>query len=157
MIIDADGAESVTNEFVYEKRFGARNQLELAVESYRKAGDRDMTPATFLGGVVSGTIAFVMAESLQLTTPDLLLALLMSFLQVGLGFLFITIGARWVPAAQVALLALSETLLAPLWVWIFIGEAPTSLALVGGLIVLGAVAAQGFHGIRQQVIANRGV
>ncbi len=130
---------------------GAPLTFALMIVLYRKAGDRDMTPATFLGGVVAGLIAFVMAESLRLTTPDLLLAMLLGFVQVGLGFLFITLGARWVPAAQVALLALVETILAPLWVWAFLGEAPSAAALIGGLIVLGAVVAQGYHGIRRDI------
>lgn len=129
---------------------GAPFTFAIMLVMYRKAGDKDMTPATFLGGVLTTCIALVMADSLVLSSHDLALSLLMGFVQVGLGFLLITIGARWVPAAQVALLALSETVLAPLWVWIFLGEVPSSLALVGGLIILIAVGAQGYQGIKQE-------
>ena len=57
------------------------------------------------------------------------------------------LGSRRVPAAEVSLLLLSEPILAPIWVWLFVGEAPSSMALVGGLIVFGAVAAQAIAGV----------
>ncbi|HET6221276.1 MAG TPA: EamA family transporter, partial [Dongiaceae bacterium] len=57
------------------------------------------------------------------------------------------LGARHVPAAQVALLLLTEVILAPFWVWLFVGETPTPTALIGGLIVLGAVMAQAVAGV----------
>jgi drug/metabolite transporter (DMT)-like permease len=59
------------------------------------------------------------------------------------------LGTRWVPAAQVALLALTETILAPTWVWMIYDERPASLALIGGLVVLVAVAAEGVAGLRR--------
>jgi drug/metabolite transporter (DMT)-like permease len=71
----------------------------------------------------------------------------MGIVQTGAGAVFIMLGARRVPAAQVSLLLLTEPILAPLWVWIFVDEAPTATALVGGLIVLGAVIAQAIAGV----------
>ena len=59
--------------------------------------------------------------------------------QIGLGFVFLTIGGRLIPAGEVALITLLEIVLGPLWVWAFIGERPPTATLVGGAIVLGAV------------------
>ena len=48
-------------------------------------------------------------------------------------------GARYVPAAKVSILALLEVVLAPIWVWIFVHEAPSTTTLIGGAIVLAGV------------------
>jgi drug/metabolite transporter (DMT)-like permease len=57
------------------------------------------------------------------------------------------LGARRVPAAEVSLLLLAEIILSPLWVWLVVGEAPSPIALGGGLIVFGAVAMQSAIGV----------
>ena len=62
--------------------------------------------------------------------------------------MLITLGARFLPAAEVALLSLAETVLAPLWVWAGVGEVPALLTLAGGAIVLSAVVAQAVTGMR---------
>ena len=62
--------------------------------------------------------------------------------QIGLGLVFLTIGGRLIPAAEVALITLLEVVLGPLWVWIFLSEQPSAATLAGGAIVLGAVAIQ---------------
>jgi len=115
----------------------------------RSAADRDMIPATCLGGLVSVAIAFVMAGDLVLSATDLALSILFGTLQLGLGFILITVAARWVPAAQVALLMLAEVILTPIWVWLLLDERPTEPALLGGLIVFAAVASQGILALQQ--------
>jgi len=62
--------------------------------------------------------------------------------QIGLGLIFLTIGARLIPAAEVALITLLEIVLGPLWVWLVQSEQPGAATLAGGAIVLGAVALQ---------------
>jgi drug/metabolite transporter (DMT)-like permease len=59
--------------------------------------------------------------------------------QVGAGFLLITLGTRHVAAGEVALLAQSEIVLAPIWVWVFVNEVPSGPTLLGGAVVLTAV------------------
>jgi drug/metabolite transporter, DME family len=54
----------------------------------------------------------------------------------------LTIGARLIPAAQVGLITLLETVLGPLWVWLAIDERPSTQTLVGGAIVIGAIVIQ---------------
>jgi drug/metabolite transporter (DMT)-like permease len=62
--------------------------------------------------------------------------------QIGLGFVFLTIGGRLIPAAEVALITLLEIVLGPLWVWIFLAEQPGAATIAGGAVVLAAVAMQ---------------
>jgi drug/metabolite transporter (DMT)-like permease len=107
----------------------------------------DMLPALVIGAAISGIISLVIAGDLSAPAGDIGFALLLGVAQTGAGTALITLGARHVPAAQVALLLLTEVILAPFWVWLFVGETPTPTALIGGLIVLGAVMAQAVAGV----------
>jgi drug/metabolite transporter (DMT)-like permease len=62
--------------------------------------------------------------------------------QIGLGLILLTIGARLIPAAQVALISLLEVVLGPLWVWLADGERPRAGTLIGGAVVVAAVILQ---------------
>ncbi|MBF0276200.1 MAG: DMT family transporter [SAR324 cluster bacterium] len=116
------------------------------IVSMRKAGPVDMMPATCLAGVIAALLAAHLAEGLTISKHDLVLSVLFGSLQIGVGFILITLGTRSVPAAEVPLLALTETVLAPIWVWMLFDETPTPLALTGGAIVLFAVLAQALYG-----------
>ena len=59
--------------------------------------------------------------------------------QIGLGFALLTVGARLIPAGEVALITLLEIVLGPIWVWAFIGERPPTATIAGGAIVLAAL------------------
>jgi drug/metabolite transporter (DMT)-like permease len=63
----------------------------------------------------------------------------MGVFQIGIGMILFGLGARRVPAAELLLLALVELVAAPIWVWFFVGEVPSTLTLGGGTLVLGAV------------------
>jgi len=108
----------------------------------------DMVPATCLGGVVAAIIAVFMVETFWISRQDLILCILLGSAQFGAGFILITMGTRLVPAAEVALLSLTETVLAPIWVWLVINEIPSVLTMFGGAVVLSAVVSQAVLGIR---------
>ena len=110
----------------------------------------DMVPATCLGGVVAGVISVFMVDTFWISRQDLILCILLGSAQFGAGFILITMGTRLVPAAEVALLSLTETVLAPIWVWFFVNEVPSVFTLVGGATVLTAVVGQAVGGIRKQ-------
>jgi drug/metabolite transporter (DMT)-like permease len=62
--------------------------------------------------------------------------------QMGLGLAALTIGARLIPPAQVAVISLLEVVLGPLWVWLAYDERPSLATFVGGLVVVAAVVVQ---------------
>ena len=74
----------------------------------------------------------------------------MGVVQLGMGFMLITLGTRYIAAAEAALLSLSESVLAPVLAWLIIMEIPTTLALIGGMIVLACVAVQGALGVYRE-------
>jgi drug/metabolite transporter (DMT)-like permease len=109
----------------------------------------DMVPAVMIAGLISIVVALPFAVPLEPTARDLAVLAPMGFLQLGLGCLLMTKATRYLSAGEVGLLSLIETILAPLWVWIGVGERPTELALLGGLIVFGALVANEWVGFRQ--------
>ena len=114
----------------------------------RKYPNVDMVPAQFIAGMFALTIGFLMSETLIISINDIFLGFLAGFFQIGLGFIFITIGAQRTPAAMVGVIMLTEAILGPLWAWIFINEQPPFIVLIGGSIVLFAVLLQ-FYNLNQ--------
>lgn len=129
---------------------GLPTTFALMVVMIRKAGDVDMLPATCLAGVVGLVAGFTLSDTLVVSRHDLVVLLILGIGQLGVGFMFITLGTRHVPAAEAALLALSETVLAPIWAWLFLSEIPAPLAMVGGLLVLVCVFLQAMAGILRE-------
>ncbi len=118
---------------------GAPLTFAITVVAWRSKKGVDMVPATCLSGLVGLLIGAVMADGLAISAHDLVLALLLGSAQLGAGFLLFTLGARSVPAGEVTLYSLAETILAPIWVWLMINEVPSDWTLSGGVVVLSAV------------------
>ncbi|MCY4226625.1 MAG: DMT family transporter [Gammaproteobacteria bacterium] len=95
----------------------------------------DQVPTTGLSGFVTLAIAAVMVQQFEINLHDLIICLVLGVFQFGLGFLFLTLAARHIPAAEVALFALSESVLAPLWVWIGVNEVPSQFTIYGSVLV----------------------
>lgn len=110
----------------------------------------DMLPATCLSGVVMGGVAALFVDSFVLSERDLAIAIIMGCLQFGVGFWCFTVASRYILASEVALFALSESILAPIWVWVGVGEQPSLLTLAGSSIVLASVGAYCISGIRAE-------
>lgn len=116
----------------------------------------DMLPAVFLAGIfailVSATVCFFGEFSFRLSANDASISVAMGVFQVGAGLAIYTIGSKVVPAAELALLSMTEVLLGPLWVWLFIGETASVFTLLGGLILLIAIAGNALTGLRRKPI-----
>jgi drug/metabolite transporter (DMT)-like permease len=107
----------------------------------RRAGTSvDMVPTVFIAGVISCAMTLPLAWPFNVTQMDLALLAFMGCGQLGLGCLLMTIATRHLSAAEVSLLGLLEITMGPIWVWLGTGERPSDLAMVGGLIVLAALA-----------------
>jgi drug/metabolite transporter (DMT)-like permease len=108
----------------------------------RHRRDVSMAPATCLSQALVFVFAAPFADFGEIGSQDLLLLAALGIGQIGLGLIFLTLGARLIPAAEVALITLLEIVLGPLWVWIFLSESPGASTVVGGAIVLIAVLIQ---------------
>ena len=108
----------------------------------RKFPKVDMVPAQFIAGLSSCLIGFFLSTQILISTHDIFLGFLAGFFQVGFGFIFITIGARTTPSAMVGIIMLSESVLGPIWAFLFVSERPSIYGLIGGVIILLAVLLQ---------------
>jgi drug/metabolite transporter (DMT)-like permease len=98
-----------------------------------------MAPATCLSQVLVVLVAAPFVSFGDIGGLDLTLLAALGICQIGLGFALLTVGARLIPAGEVALITLLEIVLGPIWVWAILSERPSTATLAGGAIVLGAV------------------
>lgn len=110
----------------------------------RRAHMADMIPAVLIGACLSILVAMlvirVQGEALALPLRGWTIAMLMGAVTICGGMILFTIGARAVPASETGLLALLEVMLAPVWVWAFWNEATSRDTLIGGAVLLAAIA-----------------
>ncbi len=118
----------------------------------RKYKNLDMVPAIFYSGIFSCLYGIILSESFSFTFNDIFMGFLLGVPQLALGFICITIGSRTTPSATIGLLMLSETLFAPIWVWIFLGEIPPLSVFIGGLVIILAIILKSFD--KKQVTYN---
>ena len=105
------------------------------------AAKLDLVPAVMLGGALSCLIALPFALPFNATPRDLLLLAFLGVTQLGLPCMLLVIASRRLLAPEIALIGLLEVVLGPLWVWLAVGEEPGRATLIGGAVVIGALAA----------------
>jgi drug/metabolite transporter (DMT)-like permease len=114
----------------------------------------EMLPSVFVSGLFAIVITIGVCQyqglSLIIGARDGGIAMGMGVFQVGAGLILYTLGSRSLPAAELALLSLAEVLLGPFWVWLFLGETATVNTLIGGLVLLAAIAGNALSGKRRK-------
>ena len=114
----------------------------------------EMLPSVFLSGLFAIVITFGICQFLELSVvlslQDGGVAMGMGVFQVGAGLILYTLGSRSLPAAELTLLSLAEVLLGPLWVWLFLNETARLNTLVGGAVLLIAIAGNAVSGKRRK-------
>ncbi len=113
----------------------------------------DMLPAVVLGGVFSivagALVAGQLGQPLLVPLPDILYAMGMGAVTLAGGMVLYTLGSRVIPAAEAALLSNVEVMLAPIWVWLFLGETASTGTFVGGAVLMVAVIFNALSGARR--------
>ena len=108
----------------------------------RKYPNVDMVPLQLFAGIVAMLIGYFVSTKINISTNDILLAFIAGFFQVGLGFVFITIGAKKTLSSMVGILMMTEAVFGPFWAWMFLEETPKFIVLIGGSIIIIAVLIQ---------------
>ena len=114
----------------------------------RSSKRENMLAALCLAGLVSGGLSAIFVTDYALTLQDLIISLYLGVFQAGIGFTLVVLGTRYIPAAQVGLLAMVEPVLAPIWVWMGVGEVPGLATIVGGAIIFSAITIDGILNIK---------
>ena len=125
----------------------------------RSEKNGDSVVAVLLGGiyasVVAGIATYVAGQPLVLSLHDMAIAVALGIGALGLGLVLYTLGSRHVPAAESTLLAMTEVVLSPIWVWLLFGETAGGMMLVGGGILLAALLGNAITGIIRERRAVR--
>lgn len=129
---------------------GVMLNLALVFVLLRKARGRDMLPALAWGGLITATVAFLFAPTVVVGGADLFFLPLLVLLVVPVSFILISTGPRYLPAPEVGLLMLLETILGPLWVWLVLAETPPPASLIGGVIIVLTLAVNAWLGLKEQ-------
>lgn len=111
----------------------------VAVVILRRTRDRDIRPAFVLAGLFAFAISAPIAGGLAIGLRDAAIGIALGVVSLGLQYLFLERATRFLQAEEVTLLALAEIFIAPLWVWLAIGETPGLKTVLGGACVVGAV------------------
>ncbi len=119
-----------------------------SIIAVRRSKRDNMLVALCLAGLVAGGLSAIFVTDFALTSRDLIISLYLGVFQVGVGFTLVVLGSRYVPAAQVGLLALVEPVLAPIWAWMGVGEVPGLATIVGGTIIFLAIGTDGILNIK---------
>ena len=118
--------------------------LAVGAVTIRSAKKKNLVPAAVVGKLLVAVFAIFFIESYVLADRDLIIVPLMCVMCVAIPFVLVTIAPRFIPAEEVNLFFLLETIIGPLWVWMIIKEQPTLETIQGGLIIILTIAIHSF-------------
>jgi len=118
--------------------------LAVGAVTIRSAKTKNLVPAAVIGKLFVATFALFFIESFALIEKDLIIIPAMCILCVAIPFVLVTIAPRFIPAAEVNLFFLLETIIGPIWVWMIIKEQPSIETLYGGAIIVSTIAIHSF-------------
>ncbi len=122
----------------------------------RRARRLNMIPAIGLGSFLAIPLCLLLgADPLSISPHDLSLLTVQGALVLPVSFALITLGSRYLPAAEVSLVLLLETLLGPLWVWLLVGEVPGRLTLGAGFFIFLTLLIHSLVALRVEAARNR--
>ena len=130
----------------YGDIFGLITAFGLACNAVlaRYAKDRDLVPSAVIGKLCVALFSFFFVESFVLVESDIIIVPLMCIMCVAIPFVLVTIAPRFIPAEEVNLFFLLETIIGPFWVWMVIKEQPSIETIQGGSVIIAAIAIHSF-------------
>ena len=136
---------------LYGDLFGLITAFGLACNAViaRFAKNRDLVPSAVIGKLCVAIFAFFFVDTFSLVGTDLIFIPLMCVMCVAIPFVLVTIAPRFIPAEEVNLFFLLETIIGPFWVWLIINEQPTIETIQGGSIILLTIAIHSYLKLKQ--------
>ena len=130
----------------YGDLFGFITAFGLACNAViaRYAKNRDLVPSAVIGKLCVAIFAFFFVDTFALVDTDLIFVPLMCVMCVAIPFVLVTIAPRFIPAEEVNLFFLLETIIGPFWVWLVINEQPSIETIQGGVVIILTIAIHSF-------------
>ncbi len=111
----------------------------------------NMIPANLLGNLMVPIVALAAgAQPANVATDDILLLLLLGGIVLPVSFTLITLGPRYLPAPEISLILLIETIFGPIWVWLALEEVPHSSTFIAGLLIVATLVVHTLLSLRAQ-------
>ena len=110
----------------------------------------DRVLLTALSGLVLSIIAFFFCEDLAIDLKTLAVVMTMGLLISPISRVLLGTGAKYISASEVSLLMIIETIMAPIWVWIFLDEVPSSYTFIGGSIIVATLVANSLYTLKKE-------
>ena len=134
----------------YGDLFGLITAFGLACNAViaRYAKNRDLVPSAVIGKLCVAIFAFFFVDTFALVEKDIIFVPLMCIMCVAIPFVLVTIAPRFIPAEEVNLFFLLETIIGPFWVWLVINEQPSIETIQGGSIIILTIAVHSFIKIK---------
>jgi len=135
----------------YGDLFGLITAFGLACNAViaRYAKNRDLVPSAVIGKLCVAVFAYFFVDSFLLIETDLIIVPLMCIMCVAIPFVLVTIAPRYIPAEEVNLFFLLETIIGPFWVWLIINEQPSFETILGGAVIILTIAVHSFLKLKQ--------
>ena len=118
--------------------------LAVGAVTIRSAKTKNLVPAAVVGKLLVAVFAIFFIETYSLVGKDLLIIPLMCVMCVAIPFVLVTIAPRFIPAEEVNLFFLLETIVGPIWVWMVIKEQPSLETIQGGIVIILTIAIHSF-------------
>lgn len=115
----------------------------------------DMSPAIGVAGLFIAAIGIVMAANLYVDPRQFGLLAILGLVLLPLSFVFLTLAPTYIPAPEVSLIILLETILGPLWVWMAIAEQPPLQTVAGGALIIIVLTAHALMSLRENHTAAK--
>jgi len=130
----------------YGDLFGLITAFGLACNAViaRFAKNRDLVPSAVIGKLCVAIFAFFFVDNFSLVGTDLIIIPIMCIMCVAIPFVLVTIAPRFIPAEEVNLFFLLETIIGPFWVWLIIKEQPSLETIQGGTVIILTIAIHSF-------------
>ena len=127
---------------IYGDLLGLVTALGLAIGAVtiRSAKKKNLVPAAVVGKLFVAVFAMFFIETYALFDLDLYIIPLMCIMCVAIPFVLVTIAPRFIPAEEVNLFFLLETIIGPFWVWMVIKEQPSIETITGGAVIIFTIA-----------------
>ena len=118
--------------------------LAVGAVTIRSAKTKNLVPAAVVGKLLVAIFAIFFIETYALVGRDLIIVPVMCVMCVAIPFVLVTIAPRFIPAEEVNLFFLLETIIGPIWVWMVIKEQPSLETIQGGIVIILTIAIHSF-------------
>jgi drug/metabolite transporter (DMT)-like permease len=118
--------------------------LAIGAVTIRSAKKKNLVPAAVVGKLFVAVFAMFFIETYALVDQDLYIVPLMCVMCVAIPFVMVTIAPRFIPAEEVNLFFLLETIIGPFWVWMIIKEQPSIETITGGAVIIFTIAVHSY-------------